>query len=309
MSKSFIGKWSSRDFEIEGERIPVQDCFHVSLEKNMFWATWDEQEYITCLKANYLFIYLRLQPQFYQLLTKKEIYIQGKRFLGKFKTCISNQAGYRIEQVIDPNRRSLTEDPEDVVFDHLTLNPKKIAVQKLKADELCIKHKRIKLGIRDRRNNFINLIVTLYAETEDGFVLIGEWTSNTINVRFGNCSEHSDLRGIPARERERSFSAQLYKEVLSFQKIPSPELKRLNKEENITLPVLFTCPTGNISISDRLSSSPTLANSPISPLQSPYSPNPFDQDLYAHYLKIDNIPQSYFPSSSFTYQPAFSLFQ
>ncbi|KAJ3268547.1 hypothetical protein HDV01_002586 [Terramyces sp. JEL0728] len=247
MSPSFIGTWTGKSFDICGESVALQDCFHVSLEKNMFWANYQDQEYITCLKANYLFIYLRLQPVFYQLLCRKDIYIEGKKFLGKFKTCITNQAGYRIEQVVDPNRRSMTQEPEDVLFDCQTLNPKKVALEKLKADELCIKHKRIKLGIRDRRHNFINLTVTLYAETEDGFVYIGEWTSNTINVRFGNCSENSDLRGIPARDRERSFSAQLYKEILAFQKIPSCELKKLNLKPSLPSPVLRFSPNLVIS--------------------------------------------------------------
>ncbi|KAJ3308458.1 hypothetical protein HDV04_001215 [Boothiomyces sp. JEL0838] len=270
----------------------------------MFWATWEKQEYVTCLKANYLFIYLRLQPVFYHLLCKKDICIEGKKLTGKFKTCISKQPGYRVEQVIDSNRRSFTKDPEDLIFDKDTLNPKKVAIHKLKADELCVKHKRIKLGIRDRKINLINLTVTLYAETDEGFVQIGEWTSNTISVRFGNCSEHADIHSIPARERERSYCAQLYKEILAFQKIPSADLKFLNDIPQLPSPVLrFTKSAfDEPQIRADFCGSPTDSLfSPVIgfPMQSPFAA--FNRDLQTQYFSFCSTP-------NFTYQP-YSLFQ
>ncbi|KAJ3251356.1 hypothetical protein HK103_002447 [Boothiomyces macroporosus] len=226
---SFLGQWLSNVMHIDGNPTPVKDCFHISLEKNMFWP---QRKQITCLKANYIFIYVRLQPVFYECLHRQaKLSFNNQMLTGNFMISLRNQYGFKLEQVVDPNRRSYTKEPQDVIFSALTLNPKNIAVNKVKPEELCVKFKRMKLGIT-KDHEYINIRVAIYCENIHGdYILLDEWRSYDISVRFGNCAQYPDLRNISTKEREREYVNQLYNEISAFQKQPSNALLGVDNQE------------------------------------------------------------------------------
>ncbi|KAJ3317383.1 hypothetical protein HDV06_001673 [Boothiomyces sp. JEL0866] len=235
MTDSFLGDWLSNSIVAKNKVVPVKACFHVSLEKNMFWPN---REKITCLKANYIFVYVRLQPLFFELLSNNtQFYFNGHQLTGKYKVTLRDQSGFKLEQVVDPSRRTFTNEPEDIVFNASTLNPKKVAVQKLKAEELSIKFKRMKLAMA-RDCEYINFRVGIYAETTAGeYLLIDEWQSKEVHVRFGNCAQYADIKNISTKEREREYNNELYSEIMNFQKSPSIALLDIKNNTSTDQPV------------------------------------------------------------------------
>ncbi|KAJ3250840.1 hypothetical protein HK103_003079 [Boothiomyces macroporosus] len=280
MTESVIGTWADAYIHLGEHALHVKDCFHVSCEKNMFYAKRNKQKTITCLKANYIFITLRLQPLFFDLLYLN-LQVGDKKMTGKFKTVLKEQSGVRLEQVTDVSRRSRTEEPEELVFCKDTLNPRKLSTGKLKPEELKVKHKRIKLGIRDRRKDLVNLMVLLYAETTDGWVLLSEWTSKNIAVRFGNVADHPDLKGITAKDREREFADLMYDEITQFQNAPSLALLKLCRpSENVYSPKYPSTP---------MSISPNTIISPVLNQPSPLNLDTFQPD----FPKFDGFSKDY----------------
>ncbi|KAJ3317379.1 hypothetical protein HDV06_001669 [Boothiomyces sp. JEL0866] len=240
MFESILGRWTDSYISIGGEAVHVSDCFHVSCERNLFLSKTNYTPTISCLKANYLHISIRLQPLFFRLLSEKSLIFAQKCLTGKFKTVIKEASGIRLEQVTDLTRRSRTESPEEIVFSADTINKYNLPHHKLKPEDLQIKYRRIKLGIRDRRRDSINLALLLFAETTDGWVLLGEWASKPILVRFGNVADHPDLKGITAKDRERELTDLLFSETSRFQKVPSRQIQNAanNQPSKITSSII-----------------------------------------------------------------------
>ncbi|KAJ3251030.1 hypothetical protein HK103_002926 [Boothiomyces macroporosus] len=226
MFESILGSWTDKCLIIGGEAVHISDCFHVACDRNLFWANRNSSRTITCLKANYLHISLRLHPTFFRLLEEKILIYSNTQLTGKFKTVVKEASGIRLEQVTDLTRRSRTETPNEIIFSTDTINKHKLSIHKLKPEDLQIKYKRIKLAIRDRKKDLVNLTLSIYAETRKGWVQVGEWISKDIAVRFGNVADHPDLKGMTAKDREREFSDMLYAEISQFQKYTLLQLQK-----------------------------------------------------------------------------------
>ncbi|KAJ3267995.1 hypothetical protein HDV01_003610 [Terramyces sp. JEL0728] len=198
---TIAGTWTDSFLTVNNRKVHIRDCFHVSFEKNIFYTTRNNTKTLTFLKANFLFLTLRIHPHFFP-------HVQTM-------ICTLSSPNVKLEYLPNMSQRSRTEKVTPLIFTQSTINSKNIPMDKLKPDELCLKYKRLKFVLRDRKLDIVSLTFLLF---DSSGKVVGEWRSKDISIRFGNVQEHTDLKGIPAKERDREFSDDMYNEVLQFQK-------------------------------------------------------------------------------------------